>query len=74
MPPVCLPLTSLFLRYPLLFALPPGQYWHDYDDHCTFFKQHKVGWFWHTWSREGVFDVVADNGGYVIPAFKAKRC
>lgn len=49
-------------------------YWKTYDNNCEFFKTNNIGWFLHTWSGEGAFDMVGDNGQYVIPNWRPQRC
>lgn len=51
-----------------------SSYWHSFDDNCDLFKQYQTGWFIHAWAMESTFDMVKDDGSYVIPAWKPKRC
>jgi hypothetical protein len=46
----------------------------QYDDNCEFFKAQNVGWFLHAWYGEGTFDMVYDNGSYVIPNWRPRIC
>ncbi|KAH9909636.1 glycoside hydrolase family 17 protein [Xylariomycetidae sp. FL2044] len=50
------------------------QYWEKYDEMCETFKELNVGWFLHTWRGEGTFDIVYENGSYVIPDWRPREC
>ena len=51
-----------------------AQYWDKLDAECATFKKYKVGWFLHTWRGEGTFDIMYENGTYVIPARHFQKC
>jgi hypothetical protein len=50
------------------------EFWKQYDDYCEFFREQNVGWFIHAWYGEGTFDMVYDNGSYVIPNWRPRVC
>ncbi|KAI0594090.1 hypothetical protein F4775DRAFT_586355 [Biscogniauxia sp. FL1348] len=50
------------------------QYWEKFDQECETFKQLEVGWFLHAWYGESTFDILYDNGSYVIPNFRPQKC
>ncbi|KAK3315168.1 B-(1-6) glucan synthase [Apodospora peruviana] len=50
------------------------EYWKKFDEECKFFKLNNVGWFLHTWLGEATFDMVYDNGSYVIPHWRPRKC
>jgi hypothetical protein len=49
-------------------------YWKKFDDNCETFREKKVGWFIHTWAGEGTFDMKRDDGSYLIPNWKPRKC
>jgi len=49
------------------------EYWKKYDDECEFMKEFNMGWFLHAWYGEGTFDIVYDNGSYVIPPLETSQ-
>jgi exo-beta-1,3-glucanase (GH17 family) len=49
-------------------------YWKKYDDECEFLKANGIGWFIHTWYGEDTFDMLKDDGSYVIPNWKPRKC
>jgi hypothetical protein len=51
-----------------------SDYWHNFDNNCEFFKTQNTGWFLHTWSGEGTFDMLLDDGSYAIPNWKPQIC
>ncbi|KAM7194948.1 glycoside hydrolase family 17 protein [Rhypophila sp. PSN 637] len=49
--------------------------WHSgASDVVYFFKRYKIGWFIHTWLDEATFDMVFQNGSYVIPDWRPRNC
>jgi hypothetical protein len=50
------------------------KYWKKYDDECEYLKKFNIGWFLHAWYGEGTFDIVFDNGSYVIPHWRPRKC
>ena len=49
-------------------------YWKTFDDNCEWFKEKNVGWFLHAWRGEDTFDILKDDGSYVIPNWKPQKC
>ena len=49
-------------------------YWRTYDAQCTTLKAYNVGWFLHAWRGEDTFDLVRDDGSYVIPNWRPQSC
>jgi len=49
-------------------------YWKKYDSECETLKANGVGWFLHDWRGESTFDMVKDDGSYVIPNWKPRKC
>jgi exo-beta-1,3-glucanase (GH17 family) len=49
-------------------------YWKKWDDECEMLKGLNVAWFLHAWNGEGTFDIMYDDGSYVIPSWKPKKC
>ncbi|KAI1084506.1 glycoside hydrolase family 17 protein [Whalleya microplaca] len=50
-------------------------FWKRYDDECETFKQFNVGWFLHTWSGEGTFDIMYEhNASCVMPYWRPRTC
>ncbi len=50
------------------------KYWKKYDDECEYLKKFNIGWFLHAWYGEVTFDIVFDNGSYVIPHWRPRKC
>ncbi|KIJ40281.1 glycoside hydrolase family 17 protein, partial [Sphaerobolus stellatus SS14] len=50
-------------------------YWDTIQSMCSYFKQHQVGWFFHTWddSQEPGLGLIDDNGNIKI-AFDPPKC
>lgn len=50
------------------------QYWKTLDNNCEWFRDRKVGWFLHAWANEDTFSMKRDDGSYVIPNWRPRRC
>ena len=50
------------------------KYWKQFDDNCELMKELGIGWFVHDWRGESTFDMVKDDGSYVIPGWKPRKC
>ncbi|KAH8894621.1 B-(1-6) glucan synthase [Thozetella sp. PMI_491] len=50
------------------------KFWKAWDDNCEYLKTKNVGWFLHTWHGETTFDILKDDGTYVIPSWKPRKC
>lgn len=49
-------------------------YWKKYDSECETLKSLNIGWFLHAWQGESSFDIKKEDGSYVIPNWKPRKC
>ncbi|KAJ4154750.1 hypothetical protein LMH87_000029 [Akanthomyces muscarius] len=50
------------------------KYWKTIDNNCEWFRDRKVGWFFHAWRGEDTFDIVKPDGSYAIPNWRPRKC